>query len=189
MHLDFCIKPMPARNFIFLIITIYYSTSHAHGMMLALDLINATKRHFMDILLVEDDAALSSVLTQVIRRWGHYLEQADTCRKVLEKTEQQSFDVVLLDIFLPDGKGYKLIPRLRDVWPGVGIITMTGYNSRKLETEIRKHGILYYMIKPFDTKCLKELLDHISYKSDHKKYEEAAMQDRETIKQSGHILQ
>jgi response regulator of citrate/malate metabolism len=41
---------------------------------------------------------------------------------------------------------------------------MTGYNSRELELEVRKQGVLYYMIKPFEIGDLRSLLDHISKK-------------------------
>ena len=123
----------------------------------------------MDILLVEDDAAVSSVLTEIIRCWGYCIEHVDTCKKVLENARQRRFDLVLLDIFLPDGKGHKLIPQLKELWPEVGIVTMTGYNTREIEKEVREQGILYYMIKPFDTGYLKELLDHLSQKYDQKK--------------------
>jgi len=48
--------------------------------------------------------------------------------------------------------------------PEIRIVTLTGYNSRELEMKIRKQGIIYYMIKPIDTKILKALVDHISQK-------------------------
>ncbi len=50
------------------------------------------------------------------------------------------------------------------MWPEIGIVTMTGYNSRELELEIRQQRIAFYMIKPFSMKELQEVLDHISKK-------------------------
>jgi DNA-binding NtrC family response regulator len=143
-----------------------------------------TTRHFMNILLVEDDRAVSSVLAEIIHRWGYGVENAGTCKHALMKISENRFDLVLLDVFLPDGKGHELIPRIRELWPTVGIITMTGYNSRELETEIRKQGVLYYMIKPFNTKCLKDLLDHIA----QKQYKSAANVDfnEERTTNTGH---
>lgn len=122
----------------------------------------------MDVLIVEDDGAGISNLTQRIRRWGHRVENANTCKEAMEKVRQKRFDLILLDIFLPDGKGHRLIPKLKELWPEVGIITMTGYNSRELEMEVREQGILYYMIKPLEIKHLKSLLDHISQKYDQR---------------------
>ena len=118
----------------------------------------------MNILIVEDDVAVTSVLTETIQRWGYRAENADTCKDALKKVKQKRFDLILLDIFLPDGKGHEIIPQFKELWPDVGIVTMTGYNTRELEMEVRQQGILYYMIKPFDPMALKELLDHISRK-------------------------
>ena len=118
----------------------------------------------MDILIVEDNVGGISNLTQRIREWGHSAENADTCKDALDKVKQKRFDLILLDIFLPDGEGHRLIPQFKELLPDVGIVTMTGYNTRELEMEVRQQGILYYMIKPFETKSLKELLDHISHK-------------------------
>ncbi|RLB22537.1 MAG: response regulator, partial [Deltaproteobacteria bacterium] len=118
----------------------------------------------MNILIAEDDVAVASVLTESIQHWGYSAENADTCKDVLDKVKQKRFDLILLDIFLPDGEGHRLIPQLKELWPKVRIITMTGYNTREMEREVREQGILYYMIKPFDPMALKELLDHISRK-------------------------
>ena len=118
----------------------------------------------MDILIVEDDAAGFSDLTQRILAWGHKVEKARSGKEALQRFTKNMFDMVLLDIFLPDIEGYKLIPQFKELCPNIGIVTMTGYNSRELEMQVRKQGILYYMIKPFETEYLKSLLDHISQK-------------------------
>ena len=132
----------------------------------------------MDILIVEDDIVVSSVLTESIQRWGYSAENADTGKDALDKVKQKKFDLILLDIFLPDGEGHRLIPHFKELWPDVGIVTMTGYNTRELEMEVREQGILYYMVKPFETKSLKELLDHISHKYSKKADNEINFQAR-----------
>ena len=118
----------------------------------------------MNILLVEDEASVAETIQEIIGRWGHNVEWSETGKSALERVREKMFDLVLLDIFLPDIKGYDLIPKLKEVWPEIRIVTLTGYNSRELEMKIRKQGIIYYMIKPIDTKILKALVDHISQK-------------------------
>ncbi len=118
----------------------------------------------MNILVVEDDIAEASVLTESIKRLGYSVETSATGTDALKKAKQKKFDVVLLDILLPDCKGHKLIPQFKQMWPEIGIVTMTGYNSRELELEVRQQRIVYYMIKPFSIKELKEVLDHNSKK-------------------------
>jgi len=103
-------------------------------------------------------------IAENIERWGHRVETAGTGEDALERVRQKRFDLVLLDIFLPDCKGHELIPQFKETWPETGVVTMTGYNTRDLEWEVRQHGIIYYMTKPFRMEELKEIFDHISKK-------------------------
>ncbi|MBW1857994.1 MAG: response regulator [Deltaproteobacteria bacterium] len=136
----------------------------------------------MNILIVEDDIDVNSVLTEIIQYWGYSAENADTCKDALSKVKEKRFNLILIDIFLPDGKGHRLIPQFKELWPDIGIVTMTGYNTRELEMEVREQGILYYMIKPFETKSLKELLDHISRKHSKKANNRIDRQVRKEVK-------
>ncbi|MBW2139382.1 MAG: response regulator [Deltaproteobacteria bacterium] len=116
----------------------------------------------MDILVVDDDDFLSGVIASGMERWGHHVETSSSGKGALERLKEKGFDLVLLDIFLPDCNGNELIPRLKGVRPGLRVVAMTGYNSRELELEVRRQGVIYYMVKPFDLRVLKEILDHIS---------------------------
>ncbi len=68
----------------------------------------------MNILIVEDDLSLARVIGSFVTEWGHDAETADTGKDALVKFRENAFDLVLLDIFLPDMKGYELIPQLRN---------------------------------------------------------------------------
>ena len=118
----------------------------------------------MDILVVEDDVSTAEVIKGSIEELNNMVETAGTGQDALKKVRQKRFELVLLDIFLPDCMGYELIPQFKEVWPDIGIVTMTDYNSRGLEWKTRQQGIIYYMIKPFSIKEMKEILDHISKK-------------------------
>lgn len=118
----------------------------------------------MNVLVAEDDSALASAIVQIIQCWGYLVDQSTTGEETLDKISKNTFDVVLLDIFLPDTTAHDLIPKIKEFQPRVGIVTMTGYNSEKLEREIREKGIIYYLLKPFNANEVKEILDHISTK-------------------------
>ena len=118
----------------------------------------------MHILLVEDEASVAKVIKQQIENLGHSVETAYTGQDALKKVRKKGFDLMLLDIFLPDCRGHELIPKFREARPDLGIVTMTGYSTRELELEVRQQGILYYMVKPSSGKEMKDLLDHISKK-------------------------
>lgn len=118
----------------------------------------------MEILVVDDDPGVVTSVTESIEGWGHHVETSPTGKDALKKVSRKNFDLILLDIFLPDCEGHELIPQFKETCPDIGIVTMTGYNTRELEWKVRKQGITFYMIKPFNTKEMKEILDHMSKK-------------------------
>ena len=121
--------------------------------------------YFMKILIIEDEREVSQFIEKLIESWGHSVESAGTGKEGLKIFKQGGFDLVLLDIFLPDVKGYELIPDFKAINPEVNIVAMTGHNSRELELKVRSQGIIFYMVKPWESHVLKSIVDHISEKS------------------------
>jgi DNA-binding NtrC family response regulator len=118
----------------------------------------------MNILIVEDDLSTAAAMTESMETWGHQVEISTIGKDALAKVKEKKFELVLLDIFLPDCRGHDLIHRFKEMRRNIGIVTMTGYNSRELELEVRQQGIHYFLTKPVQTKILKEIVDHISKK-------------------------
>lgn len=119
----------------------------------------------MNVLIVEDDPANGDWMQDMMTGWQHSAEVAASGREALKRLAGKRFDLILLDVFLPDGQGDELIPRIKALCPGGHIVTMTGFNTRELETRIRKQGVAYYMIKPFDLKHLRSIVEHIATKN------------------------
>lgn len=123
----------------------------------------------MKILIVEDDKGVAGVIEEIIRKLGYKAEKSMTGKEAMEKIRKESFDLVLLDILLPDCKGYELIPQFRKVRPDIDVVTMTAYNSRDIEMEARKQGVIFYMSKPFNIKQLQATLIYVRKKKLHRK--------------------
>ena len=105
--------------------------------------------YYMHVLLIEDEVSVAEVIQEEIENLGHRVDTEYTGEDALKKVREKRFDLMLLHIFLPDCKGHELIPKFKEAQPDMGIVTMTGYNTRELELEVRQQGIIYYMIKPF----------------------------------------
>ncbi len=116
----------------------------------------------MKILIIEDTGQVSKFLKLKIEKWGHKAIVAETGKEALGIIETEIFDLILLDIFLPDTIAYDLIPKLKKGWSGMEIITMTGHSSRDVEKKVRSQGILYYMVKPIDMAELKSIFQHMA---------------------------
>jgi DNA-binding response OmpR family regulator len=118
----------------------------------------------MDVLIVEDDPTGGEWMQALIARWQHRSEWVETGQAAVDRLSRKQFDLILLDIFLPDGQGDTFIPRIKTLCPRGHIVAMTGFSTREMETRIRKQGIAYYLIKPLDLKHLESIVDHISLK-------------------------
>ena len=115
----------------------------------------------MDVLIVEDDIKVNRLLTKKFIRWDFGVESVSTKKEALELIVNKEFDLVLLDIFLPDGLGYHIIPKIREIQPETKIITMTGSNTKEMEAKIRECGVEYYLIKPFEIDNLERIVKFI----------------------------
>ncbi|MCF8144682.1 MAG: response regulator [Deltaproteobacteria bacterium] len=116
----------------------------------------------MNILVVEDENSIAKLISEILETWGHRVQRSGTGSDALEKARRADVDLILLDISLPDIQGHELIPFFKASQPHVGIVAMTGSNSRELESKVRREGVIYYMIKPFELKVLKAVVDHVS---------------------------
>ena len=67
----------------------------------------------MKLLLVEDDPTLQDVMQRLLLQWGYGLEVAGTGGEAMGWLEQERFDMVLLDLGLPDTDGLRLCRQLR----------------------------------------------------------------------------
>ena len=116
----------------------------------------------MNVLVVEDNALNAETIKECLEVMHQDAAIAASGGDALKQIKRRRFDLVLLDINLPDCMGHHIIPELRKMYPDIRIVTMTGYNSRELELEVRKKGVDFYMIKPFDVKVLGEIVDHLN---------------------------
>ena len=80
------------------------------------------------VLIVDDDPMVGEVLSQLLRRMGHDPACASCCAHARAQIAAQDFDLVLLDVGLPDGSGLDLLPDVRQsaAAPEVIIITAVG---------------------------------------------------------------
>jgi DNA-binding response OmpR family regulator len=116
----------------------------------------------MEVLIVEDDRTFGAYILDLVDTLGHRVEMAEVGKEALAKARKKTFDLILLDVYLPDTTAHELIPRFKELNPGVMIVTMTGENTEDLERRIRKLGITYYMAKPFAVEEFSKIISHLS---------------------------
>lgn len=116
----------------------------------------------MNILMIGAEALKAEYIQKITKKFGYEIKTVQCGNDGLLLNKNKNFDLILLDLFLPDMKGYELIPKIKKSWPDSKIIAITDSNSRELESKVRKEGVIYYMIKPIDIKYLESIIEHIS---------------------------
>ena len=107
----------------------------------------------MNILLVDDDAELCSLLSQFLKREGFHVEFANDGPRGLERAKQPGIDLVVLDVMLPGLDGFEILRRLRhESKVPVMMLTARGEDvDRIVGLEL---GADDYLPKPFNPKEL-----------------------------------
>ncbi len=107
-----------------------------------------------DILIMDDDKSFCDRLARIVERMGHQVSCTHTIKDTLTISDTNSFDVVLLDVVMPDGNGLDLIPHFREAptSPEIVIITADG-DPNGAEIAIRS-GAWDYIEKPLQKKTL-----------------------------------
>ncbi len=103
----------------------------------------------MKVLLVEDnpgDVRLLELMLQDVLPTGS-LTHADTLAKAMSQVCLMRFDIILLDLSLPDSQGNGTFWRLHEVVPDVPIIVMTGLDDEALAMELAQAGAQDYLVK------------------------------------------
>lgn len=121
----------------------------------------------MKLLLVEDDPALQNAMQRLLRHWGYGLELAGTGAEALGWLEQERFDLVLLDLGLPDTDGLTLCRQLRRLPLHQPLVLMlTARDGRRDKLLGYEGGADDYVVKPFDPELLRVRLAALLRRAD-----------------------
>lgn len=105
------------------------------------------------VLLVEDDKSLRDILKKKIKSAGHPVEATGTGEEARNLIENRSFDVVVIDIRLPDIDGIEIIKEFSEKY-GTKFIVITGYGDVNTAVRAMKNGAYDFIQKPFNFEIL-----------------------------------
>ena len=103
----------------------------------------------MKLLLVEDQAEFANNIKDYFSKEGDVCEVALTLAKAQEKLYSFDYDVLLLDLMLPDGDGFSLLHTIKDKWPDLGVLIISAKNALTDRIEGLNLGADDYLPKPF----------------------------------------
>jgi signal transduction histidine kinase/DNA-binding response OmpR family regulator len=120
----------------------------------------------LNILLAEDNVVNQKVAIRMLERAGHKVLLANNGREALEALHRQDFDLVLMDIQMPEMDGLEAAAAIRQEERRTGervpIVAMTAHAMSGDRERILAAGMDDYLSKPIDIKCLMETIQRVA---------------------------
>jgi adenylate cyclase len=109
------------------------------------------------ILVVDDSPRNRLKLSHVLKQQGHTITVAENGRQAIEMLNAQSFDLVLLDIMMPEMDGYQVLQQMKDdvTWRDIPVIMISAVDEMDSVVRCIEMGAEDYLPKPFDPVLLR----------------------------------
>ncbi len=118
------------------------------------------------ILIVDDDKLLSDSLKLVLSEDGYHVAVSHSGEAAIETVKKETFNVMVLDLMLPDMSGIDLLRMFNKKYPQAGYIICTGFASLPTAIEALKADAYDYIIKPFNVDHFKLVIERCINKQD-----------------------
>jgi len=132
------------------------------------------------ILVIDDEAEIREGLELLLKTEGYQVSMAETGQSGLSRLGEQPFDLVLLDVSLPDRSGIDLLKDIRRLDVHIPILLITAYGSIEMARAAFKSGAMDYITKPWSND---ELLAQVAQAVEAHQLREENLQLKRALKQ------
>ncbi len=112
-----------------------------------------------NILIIDDEPDIRELLELTLSRMGHKTTCCDGFNKAIALLSENSFDLCLTDMNLPDGSGMDIVKHIQKNQPALPVAVITAYGSMELAIESLKAGAFDFVSKPVDLGSLRALIE------------------------------
>jgi two-component system response regulator HydG len=110
------------------------------------------------ILVVDDERSHRLMIEAVLSAEGYDIAQADSGQTAIDAVAEKFYDLVIMDIRMPELGGIEALQKIKTISPGIPIVIMTAYASVGTAVDALKSGASDYLTKPLDIEELKMLV-------------------------------
>jgi len=126
-----------------------YADALGRGDMAVTGRWNPAKARGRRVLVVDDEPVVVNSVRRTLSRRGYQVEEAFSGNEALNRILNEMYDLVLLDMRMPDGNGLELLPTIKKHRPTLPVVMVTGYASIDTAVEAIQRGASDYVAKPF----------------------------------------
>ena len=116
----------------------------------------------LSVLIVDDEEQLrksvASILISTLPEYEFEIVEAENGRRALEATQQKSFDLVLMDVRMPEMSGLEALEKIKETDPRIFVVIMTAHSNLNDAVTAIKYGAYDYLEKPVEPEKLTELV-------------------------------
>ena len=116
------------------------------------------------VLVVDDDEDLQTTFKQFLKEAGFGRIVVGTGEKAISYAEKQKFDLVFLDLQLPDMSGDEVYLRIKELHPDLPIVIITGYPNSAILSRILQSGPVTVIKKPIEFNQLNRTVKQLGHK-------------------------
>ena len=113
----------------------------------------------MRLLVVDDDSVFREELATLLSDWGHQVESVNSAAKAIEALAIAEFDAVFSDVRMPRMSGIDFLRQVRERWPRIYVVMITGYATVETAVEAMKLGAFDYLRKPFRSESVQHIVE------------------------------
>ena len=132
------------------------------------------------ILVVDDESEIREGLELLLKTEGYRVSSAETGQSGLSRLGEQPFDLLLLDVSLPDRNGIEMLKEIRRQDPDIPVVLITAYGSIEMARAAFKSGAMDYITKPWSND---ELLAQVAKAVEAHRLREENLQLKRALKQ------
>ncbi len=112
----------------------------------------------LKILIVDDEKVIRDLFEFTLGYSGHAVTLADTAEKALECIRTEDFDIVFIDIVMPEKDGVELLKEIKALHPQLPVVMMSGYSITDKRKEALNEGAVTCLNKPFEVEDIKRII-------------------------------
>ncbi len=116
----------------------------------------------LNILLLDDEPAYLAELGNILSKSGYNPKTAETPSEAFQILEKNEVDIAIVDIWLPEMNGVEVIKRIREKYPNVSPIAITGHGDMKTVVDCLRAGASDFLSKPFQYPDLEQVIKRTS---------------------------